>query len=360
MTELEITKSQYLELEKIGFGAFAPITGFMNEEEFHSVVDTMRLPSGEVFPLPITLSVDQETAARLKGAPVVHLIFQGHEVGTLEPQSIFSVDKNLAAPRIYGTNDVAHPGVAYFHRSEDFFIGGPVSLTNRVKFDFSEYELTPHDTKAFFKNSGWSMVVGFQTRNVPHRAHEYLQKAALEHVDGIFIQPLIGWKKKGDFTPEAVLTGYKTLIDHYYKPDKVLLGVLSTNMRYAGPREAVFHAILRRNYGCTHFIVGRDHAGVGNYYGKYEAHDLTRRFDGELGIEVMRMHGPYHCAKCDSMVTEHTCPHFINEPEVTTQISGTDMRAMLIDGKNPDPHLMRKEVVESVSSIQLFVDEDEQ
>lgn len=359
MAELQLTKAQYLELEKIGLGAFAPLDGFMNEDDFHSVVDTMRLKDGSVFPLPITLPADQATADRLKGASSVTLIYEGVEVGTLDPQSFYSCDKDLSSTRIFGTNDMNHPGVAYFHRSGDVFIGGPTKLTKRVHFDYSEYELTPSDTKAYFKNNGWTMVAGFQTRNVPHRAHEYLQKAALEHVDGLFIQPLIGWKKKGDFTPEAVLTGYKALIDHYYKPDKVLLGVLSTNMRYAGPREAVFHAILRRNYGCTHFIVGRDHAGVGDYYGKYDGHDLTRRFDGELGIEVMRMHGPYYCKKCDSMVTEHTCPHLITAPEVTTQISGTDMRAILVDGRKPDPHLMRKEVVDSLASVQLFVEEDE-
>jgi len=359
MFEIQLNKSQYLELEKIGLGAFSPLSGFMNEDDFYSVVDTMRLTSGEVFPLPITLGVSVKVAEYLKSAPVVTLRYNGKEVGRLTPESFYSCDKKYVAHKIFGTNDSAHPGVAYFNKSGDVFIGGAVKLINRVNHEFSKHELTPHETKELFQRKGWKTVVGFQTRNVPHRAHEYLQKAALEHVDAIFIQPLIGWKKKGDFTPEAVLTGYKALID-YYRPGSVILGALSTNMRYAGPREAVFHAIIRRNYGCTHFIVGRDHAGVGDYYEKYEAHELTQCFDGELGIEVMRMHGPYYCSKCDTMVTEHTYPHYVQEPEVTTQISGTDMRAMLFDGVKPNSNLMRKEVIEAVSNVDLFVDKDEE
>ena len=202
-------------------------------------------------------------------------------------------------------------------------------------------------------------MVGFQTRNVPHRAHEYLQRVALEHCDGLFIQPLVGRKKIGDYTPEAIIVANQLLVDQFYPPHRVVLGILSTAMRYAGPREALFHALIRRNYGCTHFIIGRDHAGVGEYYGKYSAHELARQFEGDLGIDIMYLHGPYHCRRCDGIVTEHTCAHLHSDPAAITQISGTDMRTVLSGGKEPEPHLMRSEVVEALKGINLFVGEND-
>jgi sulfate adenylyltransferase len=241
----------------------------------------------------------------------------------------------------------------------DFFIGGPVRVTRRVFFDFSHYELTPQETRAYFANQGWRTIVGFQTRNVPHRAHEYLQRLALEQADGLFIQPLVGRKQRGDFHPLAILSAYRTLIDNFLPAGRVLLGILSTAMRYAGPREALFHAIIRRNYGCTHFIIGRDHAGVGDYYGKYEAHRLAEQFDGELGIEVLRFAGPFYWTRCDGIVTERTCCH-LTEPDYTRQISGTDVRAMLSQGGMITNEIMRPEVVASLARLPLFIDEDEE
>jgi sulfate adenylyltransferase len=181
---------------------------------------------------------------------------------------------------------------------------------------------------------------------------------ALELADGLFIQPLVGRKKRGDYTPESILTSYRTLIDDFLPSGRILLGVLSTAMRYAGPREALFHAIIRRNYGCTHFIVGRDHAGVGNYYEKYEAHELTRRFEGEVGIEILRMYGPFHCAVCDGIVTEQTCPHPLSMPQATREISGTDMRTILSGGGVCPPELMRPRVLESIRPLPIFITED--
>lgn len=357
MTELALSRSQYLELEKLGLGAFRPLDGFMNEDQFHAVVDGMRLPDGGVFPLPVVLDVAATTADRLHGAARVALTYDDEEVGELRPESRFVCDREAVSTKIFGTADPTHPGAAFFGAGGEVFLGGPVKLTHRAKLDISEFELTPEQTRATFAERGWRTVVGFQTRNVPHRAHEYLQRVALEFFDGLFIQPLVGRKKKGDYTPEAIMTGYRALISGFYPKNRVVLGILSTAMRYAGPREAVFHAIIRRNYGCTHFIVGRDHAGVGDYYGKYDAHDLTRRFDGELGIEILRLHGPYHCALCDGMVTEHTCPHYKLDGDAITEISGTDMRAILTGGKQPDAHLMRREIVESLESVPLFIEE---
>ncbi|MDJ0949922.1 MAG: sulfate adenylyltransferase [Alphaproteobacteria bacterium] len=355
MGELQIGTTQYLELEKLALGAFAPVEGFMNEDAFASVVETMRLPDGTVFPLPIALAVDGDTARRLRGLPRVALVHGGEQVGTLIPDSCFTCDKEAVAQKVFGTVDARHPGVSDFYATGSHMLGGAVQLHRRVLFEFSDYELSPADVQRYVRARGWRRVVGFQTRNVPHRAHEYLQRVALEQADAIFIQPLVGKKKYGDYTPAAIIAGYRTLIDRYYPKGRVIFGILSTYMRYAGPREAVFHAIIRRNYGCSHFIVGRDHAGVGSYYGPYDAHTLLRRFEGELGIAIMPLHGPYHCRVCDGIVTEQTCPHRDTDPAAVTEISGTDMRALLIAGRTPDPRFMRADVVESLQGVPLFI-----
>jgi sulfate adenylyltransferase len=357
MTELVLSRRQYLELEKLSFGVFSPLSGFMNEDEFRGVVSNMRLPSGEPFPLPVVLDLDAGQAQRVRGANEVTLLFDGLEVGRLDPQSVYTCDKPTVAKQLYGTADAKHPGVDFFFRGGDHFVGGPIEFTRRVKVDISANELTPAETRAEFARRGWKTIAGFQTRNVPHRAHEYLQRVALELVDGLLVQPLIGRKKIGDYRPEAVIAGYQALIGEFLPKDRVLFAVLTTMMRYAGPREAVFHAIIRRNYGCTHFIVGRDHAGVGDWYGKYEAHDLTRRFDGELGITILRLNGPFHCRICDSIVTEKTCPHV--GTDAASEIAGTDMRRILSGGVTPDPALMRPRIVAALKGVPLFIEENE-
>tara|TARA_E500000331_G_scaffold302344_1_gene304214 strand:- start:328 stop:1410 length:1083 start_codon:yes stop_codon:yes gene_type:complete len=360
MAELYLSYSQYLELEKLAMGAFAPLDGFMNEDTFRSVVANMRLSDGTVFPLPVLLDVSQEDAMRMRGALSVTLIYKDTEVGVLTLESIYTCDKKKVSELVYGTQSSDHTGVRFFERGGDWFLGGPVQLTQRVRTELSEHELMPSETKQIIADHHWRTVVGFQTRNVPHRAHEYLQRAALEHVDGLFLQPLVGRKKKGDYTPQAVIQGYRALIQDFYPSDRVMFGILMTSMRYAGPREAVFHAIVRRNYGCTHFIVGRDHAGVGNYYGLYDAHALAAQFDGELGIEIMRLHGPYYCAICESIVTDKTCPHEETHPDSVDHISGTDMRAILSGGSEPQSHLMRPQVVEALQGVPLFIDEEDE
>ncbi len=359
MSELSISLrlDQYLELEKIHLGAFLPLDHFMNESEFNSVVTSLYLEDGIVFPIPIVLDVTQTIAERAKQVPIVNLLYNGVTVGTIEPESIYTCDKSTVAQHIYGTSESAHPGVERFYQSGDWFIGGKTKLLQRIEHDISKYEFTPLQTQTIFNERGWKTIVGFQTRNVPHRAHEYLQRVALEHVDGLFVQPLIGQKKNGDYTPEAVLKGYQALVSGFYPQDRVLLGTLSTSMRYAGPREAVFHALIRRNYGCTHFIVGRDHAGVGNYYDKYAGHQLLKKYEHEIGIIIMYLHGPFHCKKCDGIATEHTCPHIVTEPEVTNQISGTMMRQILSGGLKPDPQYLRPEILEALKGCELFINE---
>lgn len=357
---IEISRAQYWELEKISQGVFAPLSGFMTEDEFLSVVETMRLPDGSVFPLPVVLDITRDQAQRAASAEALTLSFEGTEVGAVFPECIFQWKKEPVAGKVFGTNDLNHPGVARLYRMGEYLVGGRVRLDHRATFDFSPYDLTPTETRAHFKENGWNTVVGFQTRNLPHRAHEYLLRLALEQADGLFIQPLVGPKKRGDFTPEAILTAYRTLIDRYLPANRILLGVLSTTMRYAGPREAVFHAIIRRNYGCTHFIVGRDHAGVGDYYSMYEAHELTRQFDGDLGIEILRLAGPFYCEECLGIATERTCPHWESAPQLVKQISGTEIRQILSDGSTAGPELIRPQVVDSVRGLPLFIDEDDE
>jgi len=359
MTELVLNRRQYLEFEKIALNAFAPLTGFMNEDDFHSVVNTMRLTDGQVFPLPIVLDLSPAEAKRIAAAPKVTLIFNHLEVGLLHPESRYQCDKEELAPLIFGTSDPSHPGVDFFHHMGAEFVGGQVELTARATLDISAFELTPDESRALFASKNWSRIVGFQTRNVPHRAHEYLQRVALEQVDGLFIQPIVGRKRPGDFTPEAIMNSYRALIDGFYPDNRVVLGILSTFMRYAGPKEAVFHAIVRRNYGCTDFVVGRDHAGVGDFYGKYEAHDLIAEFQSELGINVMRLHGPYYCKRCDGCVTEHTCGHPVSDPSAVVEVSGTYMREILAGGRRPDPHLMRPEIVDSIQNAPIFIEDYE-
>lgn len=354
MTAISIDRDQYLELEKIGLGAFAPLTGFMNESEFVSVVEGLRLPSGAVFPLPVVLDIESSVAEEIRDTDAIDLVFEGNLVGRIHPTDFFSCDRRDVARKVYGTDDPTHPGVKHFYALKPIFVGGAVQLLKRAQLDISADELTPADTQRIFRELGWKRIVGFQTRNVPHRAHEYLLRIALEHADGLFVQPLVGRKRTGDYAPEAIMRGYRALIGNYLPPQRVVLGILSTLMRYAGPREAVFHAIIRRNYGCSHFIVGRDHAGVSDWYGLYDAHELTRQFDGDLGIDIMRLKGPYHCEKCDGIATENTCVH--GDTDYVEQISGTYMRRILSSGKHPDPHLMRQEVVDALKGINCFVE----
>lgn len=354
MPSINLDRDQYLELEKIGLGAFAPLTGFMDEREFTSVVDNLRLPDGAVFPLPVILDIDDQCTQSIRDTEVVDLVFEGSPVGRLWPSDFYSCDRRHVARKVFGTEDPAHPGVRHFYELKPVFVGGRIELLMRASFDISAYELTPTDTRRIFRELGWKRVVGFQTRNVPHRAHEYLLRVAMEHADGVFVQPLVGRKRTGDYLPDAIMRGYHALIGNYLPSQRVVLGILSTLMRYAGPREAVFHAIIRRNYGCTHFIVGRDHAGVGDWYGLYEAHELTRRFDGELGIDIMRLKGPYHCDKCDCITTENSCAHW--GTDYVEQISGTYMRRILSTGTHPDPHLMRQEVVDAIKGINCFIE----
>ncbi len=332
------------DLEMIAVGTFSPLTGFMGREAYHATVEDMRLPSGLPWTIPITLRCAKDLADTLREGTDVALADGDRTVAVLALAERFRPDKEREAERVYRTTERAHPGVAYLSaHADDIYLAGEVQVIERpLKPEFPAYHRDPAETRKIFRERGWKRIVAFQTRNPVHRAHEYLQKCALEVVDGLLLHPLVGATKSDDIPAAVRMRCYEVLIESYYPADRVLLSVLPAAMRYAGPREAVFHAIMRKNYGCTHFIVGRDHAGVGKYYGTFDAHKIFDEFrPEELAIQPMFFDNSFFCAKCGSMATVKTCPH----PEADhVSLSGTRVREMLAKGELPPPEFSRPEV----------------
>ena len=329
------------DIENIATGVFSPLEGFMGKEDFRHVLKQMRLSSDLPWTIPIVLDVGKDEADKLKVGGLVLLRNEKDEpAAVLHLEEKYIYDKEEMAEKVFQTTDAAHPGVAKVKSMKDVLLAGKIDLIQESPTSFTRYKLSPKETRVLFKEKGWRTVVGFQTRNTPHIGHEYVQKTALTFVDGIFINPVIGRKKKGDFKDEVILASYEELIKNYYLKERAVMVILQMEMRYAGPREAIFHAIIRKNFGCTHIIIGRDHAGVGTYYHPYAAQDIFEEFP-DLGIIPLFFRSFYYCKKCLSVVNEKICPH---PPSEQIQFSGTKIRDMLVKGEYPPPELVRPEV----------------
>jgi len=343
------------EIENISFGVFSPLKGFMNEEDFTSVVKRGRLANDLPWTIPIILDANEELAKKVKDSSQVALRNNGQIFGVMRIEDLYKFDKTESAKSIFQTDDPSHPGFNKFVTMQDILIAGEVktvSTTPNNKF-LEDLRLTPAESRKKIEDRGWKSTVAFQTRNVPHVAHEMLQKAALNIYDGLFINPLIGKKKVGDFKDEVILNSYTVLIDNYYPKYRIIFSTLHTEMKYAGPREAIHHAIMRQNFGCSHIIIGRDHAGVGNYYSPFAAHDIFKDYP-ELEIEPIFFPAFYYCKKCQSYVNDRTCPHYLDYRE---ELSGTKMRKMFSSGELPPSHLMRPEISKVILSYpRPFVD----
>ena len=336
------------DLENIATGVYSPLAGFLNRADFRSVLDQMRLSNDLPWTIPIVIDVDRELAGQIKaGQQVLLKTEEMKPVGVLTVEDKYEYDREEFSQKVYGTTDPRHPGVGRVLAMKEVLLGGPVELLELEPTPYDRYRLSPKETRVLFREKGWKTVVGFQTRNTPHLGHEYVQKAALTFTDGLFINPVIGRKKKGDFRDEVILASYEELIRHYYLRERAVMAILKMEMRYAGPREAIHHAIIRKNFGCTHIIIGRDHAGVANYYHPYAAQEIFEEFP-DLGIVPLFFKSFFFCKKCGSIENEKTCPH---DSSSHIQFSGTKIRDLLVKGEIPPPELMRPEVARIILSF---------
>jgi len=331
------------DLEMIAVGAFSPLTGFMTSRDYRGVVKDMHLTGGLPWSLPVTLSAPRDTAKSFEGRQIALTDEAGNALAVMDVEEAFDYDKKEEARLVYRTDEEAHPGVAAVYAQDEMLIGGSIRLFQRQQHsEFLQHRRDPKQTRAVFAEKGWKTIVGFQTRNPVHRAHEYIQKCALETVDALLLHPLVGATKDDDIPANVRMACYEALLGSYYPDNRVLLSVFPAAMRYAGPREAIFHALVRKNYGCSHFIVGRDHAGVGSYYGTYDAQQIFREFQpGELGITPMFFENSFFCRVCGSMCTAKTCPHGDDDH---VSLSGTRVRQMLAEGQMPPVEFSRPEV----------------
>lgn len=341
-----LNRRELSDLEMLSIGAFAPLEGFLGKKDYESVVRNMHLADGRPWPIPITLSVSEDDANNLNIGDEIELLGPDstkHAILYLEEK--YRYDKELEAEMVYRTKEDKHPGVKALYSQDEILLGGKVKIIKRPYADeLVDYRIDPIDSKKLFEDKGWKTIVGFQTRNPIHRAHEYIIKCALETVNGLFLHPLVGETKAGDISAEVRMKCYQVLIEKYFKKDHVVLAVNPAAMRYAGPREAIFHALIRKNYGCTHFIVGRDHAGVGSYYGTYDAQKIFSEFaEGELGITPLFFDNAFYCHHCGNYATSKTCPH---PKENHLDLSGTQVRELLQVGEIPPPEFTRPEVAQ--------------
>jgi len=343
--QYEINTNLSEDIINIANGVFSPLEGFLYDNDLENVITHKRLSNDTPWTIPILLDFNKNELKDIKEGDTILLTNQ--ETGlraTITLEEIYKYDKKTLAESVYQTKDTNHPGVNNIYQMKEQLMGGKINLLKTKTREYDEYNLTPQETRVLFKEKEWREIVAFQTRNPPHIGHEYVQKTALTFVDGLFINPIIGKKKTGDFKDEVILKSYDTLMKHYYLKDRAVMSILRTSMKYAGPREAIHHAIMRKNFGCTHFIVGRDHAGVGSYYGPYDAHDIFNEFP-DLGIIPVFFRSFSRCTKCGSVVNDKICPH---DQKYHINFSGKKIREILNNGQVPPEDMMRKEVAETI------------
>lgn len=344
LAKITLNSREMSDLDMIACGALSPLEGFMNQKDYDSVVEKMRLANGVAWSIPVNLAVKKDVAEQYKvGSEVALLNPEGTVLAILELEEKFEPNKKNEALKVYKTEEDKHPGVAAVYAQGEIYLAGKVKVLNRVKYDnFHQYRKDPIELRKLFEEKKFKRIVAFQTRNPIHRAHEYLTKCALEICDGLLIHPLVGDTKGDDIPADVRMKCYEVLLADYYPKDRAMLAVNPAAMRYAGPREAIFHALIRQNYGCTHFIVGRDHAGVGNYYGTFDAHHIFDEFKpGEIAITTLFFDHSFFCRKCGEMASNKTCPH---TPEDRVSLSGTKVRELLQAGELPPPEFSRPEV----------------
>ncbi len=340
--KMRVSREIAVMVANIANGVFSPVEGFMGENDYFNIIEQDRLENDVPWTIPMLLTTSDATAA--SGRLLLVDDF-GVPVGILKPEGTFKISKQEYAKKVYGTEDEAHPGVAKVYASPDTALAGKLEVAAKPDYgQYSDLSLTPKETRVLFSEKGWATIVAFQTRNAPHINHEYLQKTALSMVDGLFINPVLGKKKSGDFKDEVIFSSYQALTSGYYPRNGVVLSALHYEMQYAGPKEAIMHAIMRKNFGCTHIIIGRDHAGVGNYYGPYAAQDIFKEFP-DLGITPMFFKEFYYCKRCAGIASEKTCPH---GEEEKLAFSGTKLRKMFSEGEVPPKEFMRPEVAQAI------------
>ena len=354
LTSIIVTKKVLCDLEMLAIGAFSPLTGFTGEKDYKSILESMRLSSGLIWPVPITLQVNEETYNNIKNKNKIVLKNEkGEPVAVVSITEIYKADLEKEALSIFKTNELKHPGVKYLFESGNYCIAGEVKVLKHTYDEFPEYNTGCEGTRKAFKEKGWKRIVAFQTRNPVHRAHEYLLKVALETVDGLLLHPTMGETKDDDIPADIRMKCYREILDKYFPKNRTMLVVMPASMRYAGPKEAILHAIIRKNYGCTHFIVGRDHAGVGNYYGTYDAQKIFDEFKPEeIGITPIFFEHSFYCRSCNSMASYKTCPHDSSEHLI---LSGTKVREMLKAGQILPEEFTRPEIakilIESMKAV---------
>jgi len=339
---LSLDEDEVKDVKNIARGVYSPLTGFLNQADFVRVVEDMRLVDGTVWSIPFVLDVTQEEAKNFAtGDQVALKDALGTLVAILHVGDMYTYDVQHVVTHVYGTADEAHPGVMRWNKMNPVLVGGKIDLVDNSKEPYHEFNLDPLETRFLFKSRGWKTIAGFQTRNVPHRAHEYIQRCALELCDGLFINPIIGKKKVGDFRDDLIIQSYDHMIKNYFPRNSATFSILPARMNYAGPRDAIWHAIIRKNFGCTHFVVGRDHAGVGNYYGTYAAQEVFDTIP-DLGITILKFEHSFMCKTCDCVATNKTCGH---SDDVRVPPSGTKIRKLITEGKPVPSDIMRPDIV---------------